>query len=66
MGVIKFTWVQLELSERGTVIGDSEMIKLWCCGFVLILTGVHGLAALSIDSVVDSLEFHDALDGAFT
>ena len=34
--------------------------------FVLVETGVHRLTALSVDSVVESLEFHNALDGAFT
>ena len=34
-------------------------------GFVLVLTGVKNFSALSVDSVVDFFEFHDALNGSF-
>lgn len=65
MEFAEFAGVQLELSEGRTVIGDAQIVQFWGGGFVLVETGVHCLAALSVDSVVESLEFHDALNGAF-
>jgi hypothetical protein len=65
MGFAEFAGVQLELSEGRTVIGDAQIVHFWGGGFVLVETGVHCLTALSVDSVVEPLEFHDALDGVF-
>jgi hypothetical protein len=65
LGFAEFPGVQLELSEGRTVIGDAQIVQFGSGGFVLIETGVHCLTALSVDSVVESLQFHNALDGAF-
>ena len=41
------------------------MVDFRGVGFVLVLTGVQNFTALSVDSVVDLFEFHDALNGVF-
>jgi hypothetical protein len=55
----------LELSEGRAIIRDPEMVDFRGGGFVLVLTGVQNFSALSVDSVVDFFEFHDALNGSF-
>ncbi len=61
--LVEFARIKLELSEGGAFVGDAQIVQLGSGGFVLVC-GV-GLTAFSADSVVESFEFHDALDGAF-
>ena len=67
MRFVEFSpWIELELSERGALVGDSEIVEFGRGSFILILTGVYDLTAFSMDLVINSFEFHNTLNRTFT